>query len=503
MLRWFHYIRLIFITGLGRKLPSTKIRQAVQKAMARKMTTMRGVPQKINQVLALSEENTTGEQIRQQSLEDQQPLPLTVFLPALKKHGWFKKVTFLEKNGKPASLAQVHKAGIAGYPKLALKMKYPDIENFIETDSKVIDFVFGSFSKFKKGFNIDEYRHTLRQELNDELDYNREIYMQRRVFEQFKTDQHIRIPEPFEQLSDHETIVMQYLPAMPLKQFLNANVSDPVKQRASQAFIEFSLRLLFEKNMIHADPNHGNYGFTVTGDLVVYDYGSVIELPADFNIDLLVLLERVDNNRGDVLNPLAGLGFSRRQLSPIKEKLPAFISMLTEPFLSKGPYDLTRWNRKQRAVEILGEDRFQFMSAAGADFFLVMRFLFGLFYYPMQLTGTFFARNLVDAYISAFAEQINLRSSAHNSLKETAELNRLYLKINVIKDGKTKVRLNLDINEIENLHTIIPEDVKQKFQDDQVDLDAIISAARKNQYRPMVLFERETESATVKATIEE
>ncbi|MBF0277775.1 MAG: hypothetical protein HQM13_08295 [SAR324 cluster bacterium] len=493
------------LSVLGRCLPGEQLKKAVRRSWAAKMVGLRGVPMKFSQILSITR-NEDLASIQQEALAELEPLPLDQILHYVKEHApdLWGRMESISESGIPASLGQVHQVKLDSGEVCALKVKYPGIEHNMELDSALLGMMTRTFHHFKEGFDLQDYDAVIKNELEEELNYTSELNKQQKMFAGHMMSVNVVIPRAFVEYCRDDHILMQWEEGLFLSEFLT--VATPrEKQQAADALLDFFLKNLFQIGMLHADPNLGNFAFRRTGQgvkLVVYDYGSVIPFPRRNALILLKIIKMVEEGKGDVMPWLVEMGFSPEPLSVLRTRLLAFFDLLLEPLLSAGRYELGRWNRKQRAQEILGPERWNFIIAAPASFLPFMRAIQGLFYYTKELGTGIFARPLLEQYRNQWeAEVEGLTTTLSEDAMRQTEM-AAHLKILVLKNGQTHVSLTFPRRAVENLENLMEEELQEKLKSQNVSLDEVLRKCRENGYQAMTLFEYQNGQKTIKVFLE-
>ena len=451
------------------------LKKAMQRSMARKMTGMKGIPMKVAQILGMGDSNSA--ETFQQAQEDIDLMPVEQVLALLKEHSpQFLSIATLQKECRGASLGQVNRFQGEDHD-FAVKLQYPDSEENLKMDNQALQLVSSTFANFSKGFEMNDYSRVFRDELTQELDYERELRLQQRFHELFVNDYNIVIPAVFPQYSNRSCLVMNWEPALSLQQFLDCATEEQKKQ-AGQLVTKIYIDSIFGAGLIHADPNYGNFAFRLVGDdvqLVVYDFGSIEELSEEEHLSLLSLFQlcQYDKNPAPAL---IMLGFDKDLLEAVYSQLPALMMVLLDPFFSIQRFEFSKWNRREKVQDILGEQRWNFMAAAPAKLFLFMRSIYGLFHYSDKLAGGLFCQPQIQKIINARSIEItNLLEARQNDLLPV-ENNGLskHLFITVLENGQQKVKLTLPGRAIDKLDTLIPPDVCKKLVEQNIDLTELI-----------------------------
>lgn len=176
-----------------------------------------------------------------------------------------------------ASLGQVHLATLNG-EKLAVKVQYPGISKSIDSDLGVLKF---ALTRFAKGGNIDHLMDEVEARLNEEVDY--EIEAENTEFFYKNLKHHlIVIPKIKEEFSTKTVLTSSFLEGDSFEEFLARNPSQEERNHYAQLIFNSFFMGLYHIQMIHADPNPGNFIFMADKKLGVIDFGCVKKLDDAF-----------------------------------------------------------------------------------------------------------------------------------------------------------------------------------------------------------------------------
>jgi predicted unusual protein kinase regulating ubiquinone biosynthesis (AarF/ABC1/UbiB family) len=188
--------------------------------------------------------------------------------------------TFNPVSTNAASIGQVHQATLNG-KKLAVKVQYPGVADSISSDLKLVKpFAFRLLGMSEKELNI--YIKEVEERLLEETDYKLEV---RRSIEFSKACSKLKntvFPTYYPQLSSDKIITMDWMDGLHLKEFLETNPSQKLRNKIGQALWDFYNFQQHELKAVHADPHPGNFLITPDEKLAVIDFGCIKEIPEDF-----------------------------------------------------------------------------------------------------------------------------------------------------------------------------------------------------------------------------
>jgi predicted unusual protein kinase regulating ubiquinone biosynthesis (AarF/ABC1/UbiB family) len=184
------------------------------------------------------------------------------------------------KSTNAASIGQVHKAELNG-EKLAVKIQYPGVGNSISSDLKLIKpFAFRLLGMSEK--ELDIYMNEVEERLVEETDYELEVQNSLKISAACAQLDNIVFPTYYKEFSGPRIITMSWLEGLHLKEFLQTNPSQELKNKIGQAMWDFYNFQQHELRAVHADPHPGNFLITPEGKLGIIDFGCIKQLPDDF-----------------------------------------------------------------------------------------------------------------------------------------------------------------------------------------------------------------------------
>jgi len=184
------------------------------------------------------------------------------------------------KSTHAASIGQVHEAELNG-KKLAVKIQYPGVGDSISSDLKLVKpFAFRLLGMSEKELNI--YIAEVEERLLEETDYEREVRSSIEFAEACKNLNNVVFPTYYPELSSSRIITMDWIEGLHLKEFLQSNPSQEVKNKIGQALWDFYNFQQHELRKVHADPHPGNFLITKDEKLGAIDFGCIKEMPDDF-----------------------------------------------------------------------------------------------------------------------------------------------------------------------------------------------------------------------------
>lgn len=196
-----------------------------------------------------------------------------------------------------ASIGQVHRARIKSTGELiVLKVQYPGVDRAIQSDLKLLKFVLTMADLIPKGPRFDQIFSEIREMLEQEADYTRELRFLETFHDLLKDDSRYVIPKPIGDYSTRRVLAMEFVSGVRAD---SAEVQELDQDRRNQlglSFFDLYLRELLEIRLMQTDPHLGNYTIQIDADggadkLVLFDFGAVREVPLVFLNNYMRLID--------------------------------------------------------------------------------------------------------------------------------------------------------------------------------------------------------------------
>jgi predicted unusual protein kinase regulating ubiquinone biosynthesis (AarF/ABC1/UbiB family) len=268
----------------GKKEESQKETHAeIAKVIIESLGTLKGISVKIAQQVALGLPFLPKEYLDEisKSFNSIPPINRALIRKIIKQElGDYPEKVFETFDGKAfgaASLGQVHLATLQG-EKVAVKVQYPGIAKSIDSDLGVLKF---ALTRFAKGGNIDHLMDEVEARLKEEVDYEIEAENTQNFYNNLKHDL-IVIPKVIGDFSTKTVLTSSFLEGDGFEEFLVKNPTQEERNHYAQLIFDSFFMGLYHMQMIHADPNPGNFIFMEEGKLGLIDFGCVKKLDDDF-----------------------------------------------------------------------------------------------------------------------------------------------------------------------------------------------------------------------------
>lgn len=179
-----------------------------------------------------------------------------------------------------ASLGQVHRARDREGRALILKVQYPGIRAICEADLRQLRRLMPLGRLFRAPpARLEAVYAELARSIDEELDYQAERACLQRFAAHFADWPGLALPRALPALCRREVLALEEVPGQPMAEVERA--PEALRQCLAETLCDWLLEQAFGLGLLHADPHPGNFAWTESGALVVYDFGSVVALPAE------------------------------------------------------------------------------------------------------------------------------------------------------------------------------------------------------------------------------
>lgn len=461
-----------------------------QNFLINHFSKMPGLPVKISQFLKVKFDVNENE--LQSSPE---PMSLEQVKKIIKSENsiLFGQIEYIDPNPMTASIGQVHKVTLKDGRSVAIKVQYPDVSENLESQSRFIVNTMDRAVKSKFDFKVDSYKSYFLSFLNQELHYEQELYNQKLFYGFFSKFKKTIIPKPIPELSTDVILVQEFLESQ-------NNTSD--SSDFNYELARFFMHSFFGLGVIHSDLHRNNWGQSLAGDdLIVYDFGSCLRIKPNHIACLIELAEQCESQSyKNLLDLFSQLGFNKKILSKIEDKLPELVQILLEPFVVDKEFDFLTWNLEGRINTLLMDDKWFFRSSGPPWFFIVMR---SFSYLTSHFSNNSIKINLKKILIECL-ESYPLVGAAPNSnlgdfsgvekstpishKEDEANYLSRFLKIEVTEKDQIIIQLEMPARSIINLEDLVPDNVIEHLKGSKVNLTEIKNQALEHNLLPQDLF---------------
>ena len=302
--------------------------------------------------------------------------------------------TFNIKSVQAASIGQVHEATLNN-KKLAVKIQYPGVGDSISSDLKMVKpIAFRLLGMNEKELNI--YIKEVEERLIEETDYKLEIKRSIQFSKACSMLDNVVFPTYYPELSSSKIITMDWIEGLHLKEFLQTNPSQELRNKIGQALWDFYNFQQHKIRAVHADPHPGNFLISPDKRLALMYFGCIKEIPADFNYPFVGLVHKdAMHNKAATIKAFRQLEMilpvdTPKQVEFYYESYKDMISLFSKPYTTP-VFDFSQEEFFEKLYEY-GEKISkmpEFKQARGAKHFIyINRTNFGLYTILHDLQAT-------------------------------------------------------------------------------------------------------------------
>ena len=192
-----------------------------------------------------------------------------------------------------ASIAQVYRATLHDGQEVVIKVQRPNAEEVVKADMRILQVLAEALEKripelrrFRPRQILKEFANTI----SDEMDFLIEMENLLKYRENFKDEEGLHIPRPFEELCTKRVLVMEAVKGTKITDVRTLRAKGIDLRKVLEVGMRVTLRSIFEFGFFHADPHPGNFFVEDDGRIALIDFGMVGVLDDDRIDDMLVFL---------------------------------------------------------------------------------------------------------------------------------------------------------------------------------------------------------------------
>lgn len=241
-----------------------------------------------------------------------------------------------------ASIGQVHRARLKDGTRIVIKIRYPGVGEAVDADLRQLRRLIGASKLLPlDGPAMDRLMDEVRQRFRDETDYATELSHLQLLHAHAAIPEMI-YPQPYAELCTPGILAMSEERGADLE--TARSWPQPLRDQLALNLSRWMSYQLFEAGAVHADPHPGNFAFRDTGEVVVYDFGCIKQVPPQvISVVRQMLAASAVRDWAQVHRLLDGLGgladgVSLATLQPLYRDLDR---LLLEPLADPASFDFS------------------------------------------------------------------------------------------------------------------------------------------------------------------
>jgi predicted unusual protein kinase regulating ubiquinone biosynthesis (AarF/ABC1/UbiB family) len=213
-----------------------------------------------------------------------------------------------------ASIGEVYKGVLKDGREVAIKVKRPGIDSIVQIDFRILRIVIwvaDHLVPIPKGFiNFNVLFKELKQVIERELDYSKELETILFFRERFKDMDIVRIPSVYTELSTPNVLVMEWVEGIRVTDFESLERVAVSREELAKRLMKVFLPQWLEPGRFHADPHPGNVLVGKDGKIILLDFGMIGEISKKDAAQFQRLIESfLSKNYSKAVESLSQLGF--------------------------------------------------------------------------------------------------------------------------------------------------------------------------------------------------
>jgi len=205
-----------------------------------------------------------------------------------------------------ASLGQVYIANANGKT-LAVKVLRPGVRETVESDIRVMNAllpVANHFADDNQARTLENLVGQYEDSIRDEMDYELEVDMMRRIRRNFEDDPDVVIPRVIERLSGPRVITMEYVESTKINNVEVLERKGVDKSKLVRKIQRTYAQMILDDGLFHADPHPGNLGVDDDGNLVFYDFGVVGTVSEETRENLFDFYDAIEDENTEKMSEI-------------------------------------------------------------------------------------------------------------------------------------------------------------------------------------------------------
>lgn len=250
-----------------------------------------------------------------------------------------------------ASLGQVHKARLHTGEDVVVKVQRPGLENLFNLDFRILHQLLRFCQRYlpwTRKYELEAIYNEFFDLLYQEIDYIREGKNADRFRQNFSDYPQIIVPKVYWQYTTTKVLTVEYAPGIKVDDRQSLKACGINVKKVNSLGICCYLKQLLQDGFFQADPHPGNMAVSIDGDLIIYDFGMMVEvksLAKDQMVRTFFAVLRKDTDQ--VVDSLIDMGL----IEPVPDMKPIrrLIAFLLEKFTEK-PVDVRAFSQMRSEI---------------------------------------------------------------------------------------------------------------------------------------------------------
>ncbi|MFI6865533.1 ABC1 kinase family protein [Nocardia sp. NPDC050406] len=214
---------------------------------------------------------------------------------------------FDERPVAAASIGQVYRARLHDGRTVAVKVKYPGVDDAVAADMRNLAFFSKLWKSVLPSAADTEVIDEVARNINSELDYLREARTQHRLAERYRDHPFILVPDSVLEYCTHHVLVTEFVDGMSFAQI--RALPDVERDRIGEVIYRFYISSIFTDHEFCGDPHPGNVLLAADGRVAFVDFGLYKQMdPAAVHFERAALRAAGEDRAQDLYDQWRGRG---------------------------------------------------------------------------------------------------------------------------------------------------------------------------------------------------
>jgi predicted unusual protein kinase regulating ubiquinone biosynthesis (AarF/ABC1/UbiB family) len=240
------------------------------------------------------------------------------------------------------SIAQVHSGILKNGTKVAIKIKYPNMEKAVKADIQGFKYIMILLKMKNSSSRVKQVISEIKENMLRECDLVAEVAMQKALTPHLRKHEHIIVPELYEDYCTQNIIVMDFVDQMDYETFIQVG-SKEARNTAAVSIFKGIQDTYINHKVLNFDPHPGNFLFSDNGDVTFLDFGAFTKTFMDKNEEFKIIYKSILLDDAELFKKgLLEVGLVGNQEEFDYSTAFTTNKVLNYPFLCGFPFKFTR-----------------------------------------------------------------------------------------------------------------------------------------------------------------
>lgn len=279
-----------------------------------------------------------------------------------------------------ASIGQVHRAVMNDGREVAVKIQYPKIDQAIYSDLKNLRRLFELILETVMSSNLDHLFEEIEARLGEEIDYRREAGRIQEFQNFYAQRNDVTIPKFVPELSSQRVLTTELTLGLSIEEA--RHYGQDLRNGWGKLLFGALVEQLLVFRKLQSDPNPANYAFRKDGGIILYDFGSIKELPDWLHTGYMSVLQACREGRfTDIAQISTAMQVSMKNGNPVPQKHVDLFHDAIGPVFTTRPYRFNTETDPIKKIVAFNRENFNELKEITfpGDVLFVDRAIIGLF----------------------------------------------------------------------------------------------------------------------------